>query len=409
VKPEFEVSPQGADVCRVSIHLDGAQADIALPAWIPVGQLIPSLYDVLRRHSGPVAESVPSSMPTCLYRPGQPALDLSMTLSQQGIRDGALLVLAPPATAQPCAPVVHAADAVELTATGQTQGWSSERPRLAALLAATATAGVIGLLAVPDGLGTPSLLLCAASAAATAAISARVSRYGRTTLLTLTCVGTLIAVATLGATLFDLPGRRAALALAVIAVGVLSMSGRLAVVMSGLSMHIAGDLDPHSERVDADVWNRALRAQQVLTALVVGASTAAALGAAAVALGVGPPSPGWADFGVAGVIAAVLVLRSRAHQGPVRRASLLGSGTACTAALFVALAMHDPALTPWICATAAVLGVCAVWFGFTPPRPAGPPPVRRWFDIVDCAALVCVIPLAGWSSGIYGFVRGISL
>jgi hypothetical protein len=409
VEPEFELRPQSADVCRVSIHLDGAQADIALPAWIPVGQLIPSLYDVLRRHCGPVAESVPGTLPTCLCRPGQPPLDVSMTLSEQGIRDGALLVLAPAAAAQPCAPVVHAADAVEHIAAGQIRGWTPQRSRLAALLAVTATAGVIGLLAVPDGLGTPSLLLCAASAAATAAISARVSRCGRTALLALTCLCTLIAVAALGATLFDLPGRSAGLTLAVIAVGVLSMAGRLAVVMSGLSAHITGDLDPRSERVDEDLWNRARRAQQVLTALVAGASIAATMGAAAVALGAGRPNSGWADFAVVGIIAAVLLLRSRSYRGPVRRASLLGSGTACAAALFVALATHDPALTPWICGTAAVLAVCAVWLGFDPPLTAGPPPLRRWFDIVDCAALVCVIPLACWSSGIYGHVRGISL
>jgi multisubunit Na+/H+ antiporter MnhC subunit len=409
VEPEFELSPQSADVCRVSIHLDGAQADIALPAWIPVGQLIPSLHDVLRRPCGPMAESVPGAPPTCLYRPGQPPLDVSMTLSEQGIRDGVLLVLAPAAGAQPCPPVVHAADAVEHTAAGQIRGWTPQRSQLGALLAVTATAGVIGLLAVPGGLGTPSLLLGTASAAATAAVCTRVSRYGRTALLALTCLCTLIAVAALGATLFDLPGRRTGLALAVIAVGVLSTSGRLAVVMSGLSAHITGDLDPHSERVDEDLWNRALGAQQVLTALVVGASIAAMVGAAAVAVGAARPNSGWTDFAVVGIIAAVLLLRSRSYRGPVRQASLLASGTVCAAAFFVALATHDPALTPWICGTAAVLAVCAVRLGFDPPQTAGPAPLRRWFDIVDCAAMACVIPLAAWSSGIYGVVRGISL
>ena len=145
----------------------------------------------------------------------------------------------------------------------------------------------------------------------------------------------------------------------------------------------------------------------VLTALVVGAAIAAAAGAAAVTFTSG--NSRWVDLALAGMIAVVLLIRSRSHSDPVRRESLLASGTGCAAALFVALAAHDPALTPWICTAAAASAMAAAWLGFHPLSTAGPPHLRRWFDIVDCGALVCVIPLAGWSCGLYGFVRGISL
>jgi WXG100 protein secretion system (Wss), protein YukD len=390
---------QNTDVCRVSIQLGGTQADIALPDHIPVGQLMPSVCDVLSRP--------PGEAPTCLHLPGQPPLDLSMTLSEQGIRDGALLVLAPVADPPPRAPVVHATDAVEQAAAERTRGWTAQATRLAALLAATAMAGVTGLVAVPGGIGTPSLLLGTAAAAAAAAISASLSRDGRTTLMALTCLCTLIAVAALGATLFGLSDRTAALALTVTAVGVLTISGRLSVLISGLPQHIAADLDPGHDRLDEDLWSRAGQAQQVLTALVVAAAIAAAVGAAAVTFTSG--SSRWVDLALAWIITAVLLIRSRSHSEPARRASLLASGTGCAAALFVALAAHVPALTPWICAAAAASATAAAWLGFHPLSTAGPPHLRRWFDIVDCGVLVCVIPLAGWSCGLYGFVRGIGL
>jgi type VII secretion integral membrane protein EccD len=383
----------------VSIQLGGTQADIALPAHIPVGQLMPSVCDVL---SPP-----PGEAQTYLHLAGHPPLDSSMTLSEQGIRDGALLVLAPVADTPSRVPVVHSTDAVEQVAAARPQAWTAQASRLAALLAATAMAGVTGLVAVPGDLGTPSLLLGTASAAAVAAISASLSRDGRTALMALTCLCALIAVAALGATLFGLPGRIAALTLAVTAVGVLTMSVRLSVLMSGLPRHIAADLDPGRDRVDEDLWCRAGRAQQVLTALVVGAASAAAVGAVAVTFT--SDSSRWVDRALAGMIAAVLLIRSRSHPDPVRRASLLASGTGCAAALFVALTAQDPALTPWICTAAAASAMTAAWLGFHPPSTAGPPHLRRWFDIVDCGALVCVIPLAGWSCGLYGFVRGISL
>jgi type VII secretion integral membrane protein EccD len=394
----------GTEICRVSVHVDGGQADIALPADIPVGQLIPSLYDILSDSGAPLVRSLTQHPPTCLCQPGRPPLDPAMTLSQLGIRDGSLLLLAPTAVDPVPVQVVYAADAVEQVARPQQP--SPERARLAALLVVIVMAAIVGFVAVPDGVGAPSLLLGAAAVAGAAAISARASQYGRTALMALSCLCTLATAAALAATLFDIRGPGAGLALTVASVSILTMPGRLSVMLSGLSRHVEGDLDPDSAGVTGQVWARAERAQDVLTALVVGASFAAALGIAAATL---TTDPGWPGFAAAGLIAAVLVLRSRSHAEPFKRAVLLGCGICCIAVLLVGLRLREPGLAVSICVVAAVLAAGAIWLGFDPPAAAGSAAVRRCLDLLDCVALVCVIPLACWSSGVFSAVRGMSL
>ncbi|CAN5680348.1 N/A [soil metagenome] len=397
----------GTHVCRVSVHVGGVQADVALPADLPVVEVIPSLYDVMVATGGPLAECLEREPPTYVYCPGQPPLDQAMTLSENGLRDGSLLVLAS-ATAEP-APVrvVHAAEAVERAAHPPQPSSSPARSRLAALLVVTAMAAVTGFVAVPGEFGIPSLLLSSTAAAATAAISARVIVYGRTALMALSCLCALVAATTLGATLFDIPAPAAGLVLIVVSIVVLTIPGRLSMTVSGLSTHIDDDLDPDSAGLATDVWVRAQRAQRMLSALVVGASFAAVLGVAAVTLETS--NRDWPSFAIAGCTAALLVLRSSAYPASILRTTLAGCGMACTAMLFVGLRSHHPGLTPWIAIAAAALSAGSLWLGFGSTSVADSMPVRRCLDVLDCVALACVIPLACWSSGVYGAVRGMIL
>ncbi len=405
---ESEVGPgrQVTGQCRVAVQFDGTQADLALPGDIAVGQLIPAIYDILNWPEGCRPDSSPAGAPFCLHLPGQPALDPSMTLSQLRIGEGSLLILAPAVSRTAPPPVVYAADAVAHISDPPPAEWTSQQSRLAALLVVIAMAGITGLMAVPDGFGAPNVLLGAASAATAAAVSTRVTCCGQTTLMALTTLGTLVTTAALGATLCAAPLPVAGMALTVLAVGVLTVPHRLAVIMSGLSRYIRGGLDPDSDGVDPSLWDRSRRAQRLLTALIAGASVGAALGTAAVAFGSGRR---WPDCAAVAVTAALLILRSNAQPDPGQRAALLGSGILCTTVGFAGSWWEDPQLTLWLCAAAAVLALGALWFGFDPPAAAAAPPVRRCLDVVEYLLLASLIPLFCWSSGLYGLARGLSL
>ena len=385
-------------MCRVSIKAGALQADVALPADIPVAELIPSVYDILGEN--------PSVLGACyLCRPGLPALDPSMSLSQNGIDDGALLILMPGTAVPLSVAVVHAADAVEV-AGSKLQQWTAAQSRLAAVVFGIVLAGTAGLMVVPGSVGAPSLLLGAASTTAAATIGVRVTCYGRTALLAVTTTGALVAAAALGATVVNISVSSMGAALTVMSIGVLSLSARLAVRMSGLSSYVGDDLDPDSGGADDDVWSRSARAQHVLTALVVGASTAATLATTAVALAGDRKLP---EYLVAGAVAALLILRSRVYHHPIRRSALLLNGLLSITTVLVGLRSVDPGLTAGVCGTATVLAAGAVWLGFAAPRAIDAPPVRRAVDLLDCLVLVATIPLTCWSSGVYEAVHGMSL
>ena len=79
---------------RVSVHAGTAVVDLALPAAVPVATLIPSIVDILDGHGADRSGDQPADR----YRlslPGAPALHASTTLAQNGIRDGAVLILSP--------------------------------------------------------------------------------------------------------------------------------------------------------------------------------------------------------------------------------------------------------------------------------------------------------------------------
>jgi type VII secretion integral membrane protein EccD len=390
-----------ADLRRISIRAGTAAADIALPPDIPVGELIPSVCDIF----ADAGVTVPPC-PTSLHRPGHPALDLSMSLSQSGIADGTLLILAPATAATSAPTVLHAADAAEQVANADVGAWTQAQSRLAALSIAMALAATTGLLAVPGGVGAPSLLLAAAATTAAAVIGCRVTRHGRTALMAVTTMGALSTIATFVATLFDVGGSATGVALVVLSVSVLGVPGRLAMLVSGLSAYVAPDLDPDTDGPDCDIWRSSSRAQQVLTALVVGSSGAAAVGGATVALGGHRQLP---DFLVTAVVTVLLAVRCRVHHDVVRRSALLAAVLLCTTTLFIGLRLADPGLAPWLCVAAAALVAGALWLGFAPPVTAAAAPIRRGLDLLDCVLVVAVVPLACWSSGLYDTIRGFVL
>ena len=127
---------------RVSVHADAAVVDLALHAGIPVATLIPSIVDILEGGSSTVLEARRYQ----LCRPGAAALDTSTTLAQNGIRDGAVLVLTQSPPSPPAPRYDDVAEAVSATLGAASRPWGDfKQRRVTRLVGAVAAVCVTGV------------------------------------------------------------------------------------------------------------------------------------------------------------------------------------------------------------------------------------------------------------------------
>ncbi|HEX7826128.1 MAG TPA: type VII secretion integral membrane protein EccD, partial [Mycobacterium sp.] len=207
------------------------------------------------------------------------------------------------------------------------------------------------------------------------------------------CFSALTAVTAIIPVVAAVPVSTVGAILTVSALGVLALSGRTSILLSGLTT------DQHAE-----IEERAIRGHATLTGLVGGCTGAAALGTVLVAVGCqryGAPSLPGAAF--AAVTAAVLLLRVRTHVDDARRRSLaIGGLIGISAAIAIAVMAH-PDQVGWAGAALIAIGLVSV----RPPRLNAP--AVRAVEILEYAALVAVMPLACWVGGVYAMVRGTSL
>ncbi|HWS94150.1 MAG TPA: type VII secretion integral membrane protein EccD, partial [Mycobacterium sp.] len=99
---------------RVSVHAGTALVDLALPANVPLAILVSSIIDILKGR-GVDGSGALEARRYQLSRLGAAALDTSTTLAQNGIRDGAVLVLSQSPTPLPAARCDDVAEAVSAT------------------------------------------------------------------------------------------------------------------------------------------------------------------------------------------------------------------------------------------------------------------------------------------------------
>lgn len=369
---------------RVAVHADAVHADLALPAGVPVAALIASVVDLMPLRDNPAA-----LRPYRLGRPGQAPLDGSKTLTQQGIRDGTVLILtrADTTTAEP-----RFDDQAEQLAAGvraAARPWTPAARRLAAALAASGLAGVAGFTAVPGGPGTPNALLGVAATGTVAALtipSSGCSPAVRATLQCLAALAVLSAVAVMASAVAGISLQAIGAATTAVAVGLIRVAGRVAVKIAG----------------------PAGAAHDLLIGLVAGSAAAAVLGAAGVAVGepvAGVPRLVGVVF--AATAGAALVLRARCHTDGRQIATLVAGGVGAVVIALLAAAVDAAPYRPWPAAVAVALAGTAVVAGFG--APADRPLVRRGAEIVESLALGALVPLACWVGGIYGAARGLSL
>lgn len=447
-------------LCRLTVQsgeddYDGPLGvDLALPRNADVGLLMPSVVDLVHRDTAPVPVRR-----WRLSRIGGLPLDESMTLDENDVRDGELLLLAavespPPRWVphDPCHTIalvdgrnrtpalrVIAATAYLCAAGigGAALVWSgtitrsSEHVIVAALLAAAAAVGavvtrrtqqdtlpcvalgvtaiaytsVVGFLAVPGANSAANGLLAAAASCTMATLLLRLTGCGTTCLTAIACCAALAASTAAGCVAWTLPVETAGAALAVLSLGVLALAPRLAITVAGLTPAFPTVDDVQTS---ADVGEmRVALAHRALTGLVTGSSASVALGSVLVACGSGGDAGSRLSAVVfTAVVGLVLLLRARTHSDIPRRITLVVGGMIGVMSGFALAVFSAPAQAHWMALLAAVAGVSALagLLGFTLS-----PLVRRAVELLEYLALAAVMPLACWVVGLYGLVRGVSL
>lgn len=427
--------------CRLTIlapRPDPSTVDVSVPADCPVATVLPGLVDVV---VGPADAARPHRWHLSRLTGG--ALDTSKTLRDNSVSDGDVLVLDAVAVPAPRRLPVDAASVVAgaartrpvagsvpaettgllvvivLACTLAWPGGPEERLWCAAALSATAAtivlsdrrcplpltfsvgaallAAATGRLAVPQSSWQLWALFGGAAACAMSLLLRRalvsVAHLAITHAAMAATAGAVAAVGAVSAAA-ALPVDAGGAGLALVSVAALTVAGPLAAGVAGVS--------PPRETVGAD---RAAIAHRHLTGLVTGWAAAAALGAVAVVAG-GAPA-GAPAVALAADVGVILTLRARSHGDPLRRIALRAAGTGACVSASVGLTLLWPTYTPWLCAAVAA-GCTAVVYRRTGRRAANPV-VRQSVQRVEYAALVLLVPLALWTAGLYGWVRGLGL
>jgi type VII secretion integral membrane protein EccD len=401
--------------------------DIALPAGTPVCALLPgivSLFD-LTPQPDPVVDD------WRLDRLCGTPVDDSMTLADNGVADGELIILtsrdAPPlgpvqwdpcrtvAAAEPRAgypvavgPAVcvwAAMTASVALAWAGAHEWShlvvaaaascaaaimamASRGRMELRVAAVGFASATGFLVVPGTPSTASVFLAAAAGFSMALLMLRSSTS--TTLVATATLSGLVAIATVAPVIGTVSASAVGATMLAASLGLLAIVPRTAILAARLRP------DDHPD----DCGTRATLAHVILTGLVVGCACGAAIGAVVVALGcLRPDPPALAGVACTAVVGLALSLRSRGHPDEPRRIALVAGGLCCFTASFAIAVGASPAYAGWTSAAVIAVGLVAVRG-----HEVGPG-VARAVEILEYAALAAVVPLACWVGGVYVIAR----
>jgi type VII secretion integral membrane protein EccD len=267
---------------------------------------------------------------------------------------------------------------------------------------ATVFAAAVGFLAVPGAPGVSSVLLAAMAAAVMSVLAMRLSGCAGVTLTAVSCFALVVAIAALAGVITAAPLRIVGSVSALVSLGLLGVAARLSIVLARLSPRLppAADLDT------ADcLAAKAIRADKWLTSLLASFSCSAAVGAIITVL-TGEPRLSCVAF--ATVTGSVLLLYARS-MGTSRTLTFVISGIATTGTTFAVIAASAPDHGPSIAAMTAMLAATAIYLGFVAPTMSLSPVVRRSVELLECLALVAMVPLTCWICGLYGTVRGLNL
>jgi hypothetical protein len=390
--------------------------DVALPSGAPVIEWLPDLVDLLDGHAG-------SAYRWRLDHPISGTLEESLSLADNGIRNGDLLVLSQESAPrmggsapEPCREVITArppttrvggfppgAACVLLTACASlalaaTAGTGSAVASVivaavGALAAAALTvasgyppatglgavglAAATGFVAVPSPPTTPNGFLAATAALCASLLLWRLSGRDSATLVAAAAFSLPVVVATV----VPMPGSAAGATLTITSLILLAVAPRIALATaSGCAGASHGILD----------------------GLVAGTALGSGAGTVVVAVADHPAGP-YSAIAFAAVTGTALALVARTHVDPVRRIALGSAGLAAILGGLWLVCDTHPQTVPVVAGGLIVLGLAA-----TRPPPIGET-VGRLLDRLEYAALAAAIPVACWVAGTGALVGGFHL
>jgi type VII secretion integral membrane protein EccD len=452
-------------LCRASVHSGATVVDLSLPDAIPVAILIPSIVDILKAHD----PGNDAAAKRCHLSPlGAAALNPSLSLAQNGIGDGAVLVLSQSAAPPPGPRYDDAAEAVSATLHAPTPAWRHTGHRQAARITGAAAAscltgvGMLVLIRNAFGVGAaqssgttaevatlttivalasavvacrthrvpmagPALNVIATAFAAVAGFLAVSGAPGYPQVLLAASAAAVVSVLAIRASACGVGALTA-----VASVAMLIAAAALVGTVTAAPVHVVGSvstlvslgllgvtprvsivlagLSPQLDSEDIEpsgtrLAAKAVRADAWLLSLLATFSSSAAAGAAVTVLA-GAHRLCCIVFGAA--TGTVLLLRSRCGDG--RRMLLFAiSGTAVIATTFGVSAWGVPEHGPYIAAATALLSAAAMHLGFIAPAKSFSPIARRSVELLEFLAFVAMVPLTCWICGVYGAVRAVHI
>ncbi|MGC9501098.1 type VII secretion integral membrane protein EccD [Streptomyces sp. WG7] len=453
---------QAVSLCRLTVQAPARTVDLAVPADVPVADLLPTVID----YGGEdLAEAGLEHGGWVLQRLGGPPLDPESTLDSLDLRDGEVLHLRPRDEALPEVHLDDLVDGISTTLRDRDHGWSPQASRrlLHGMAAATLVLGLV-LLAQPGAAvwvralaaAAFGLLLVAGAGAAARAVGdagaatvlgvtavpyfalagwllpgdapahgnaplAASAATAGAAVLALAAVGTypalflgIVAAALAGAIgavllLAGLTGEQAASMVAVVVVLFGGFVPSLSFRLAGMRMpplptnaqQLQEGIEPYSAN---DVETRSVLADGWMTAFygVIGLVSVPCLLALTV-------DPEWAEIWVAIALSLVLLLHSRGLGNVWQRLSLSGAGAWGTALLLYAAA-HGLDGGGRITLAVGLLGLTTTLAiaSWTVPGRRLVPYWGRAAELLHSAAAISMLPLMLWSVGVYGLLRGLN-
>jgi type VII secretion integral membrane protein EccD len=452
---------------KVTIVAPQSRVDLALPADVPIADLLPTL---LRYARPDLADDGVTHGGWVLSRLGGVPLDSSRTSAQLDIRDGEMLFFTPRAQA---APEVVFDDVVDAVATGtQERGgrWQAANARrfalglgVAALLAGALVAlaagppqlpgalvalavavalvltaliasralsdsrsgvafglvgvvygGIGGLLVLAGGrslgdLTAAHVLVGGAAVAVFASLAAVAVADATQVFLAAAAVGVAICLGAAVDLVFGGSPAAGAAVVFALAFALLPATPMLAYRMARLPIPTVPN-DPEELRADATtvdgqrVLAQSKRADDFLTAML-GWVAAVGLGAAVV-LAIGHTL---ASLILCSVLALLLLIRARWFLGLGQRLPLLIAGSAALGAVALAGFLETSAMQrlTLVLGTLIVLAVISVGYGLSGAGRRISPVWARVLDIIETVLIVSVVPLVLWVCDLYGWIRSI--
>jgi type VII secretion integral membrane protein EccD len=446
---------------RVSIHSGSAVVDVALPSRLAVAILIPPIVDIVAGR-GTGGHDDLAARRYQLSRPGTASLRRSATLAENGIRDGDVLVLSDAWAPIPAPGYDDAAEAICATLDARTESRSpgSLAARLTGAVAAgglaaigalgvirasfdsnvgrhlSVTAGIAGLvgvvalmfatfvyrayrdpiagitlgviatgfaslagfLAVPGRPGFPHVLLAAMAAVVTSVLAMRLLGCGAVTFMAISCCALITAAAALAGVVTGAPLRVVSSVSVLIALGLLGLAARLSIIFAGLAPRGAATRERDVIEAAAGDWSaRVMRADAWLTSLLAASSSVAAVGAIITLLA---GTLQFNSIAFTAMTAALLLLR--AHCVERRTLVCVISGIVTVGTMLGFAALRTTGHGPWIAGTVAILVAAAACSGFVVAAVSASPVARRCMELLECLALVVMVPLTCWVCDVYG-------